>query len=539
VARRGSSLPDYFSPTAITTCLSRCFARLSFLSLFSLLVACGAPSNTSSPASISLPDRPFVVALDSAPTAFDPRFATDAYSVRITHPVFSALIRLDPQDRIVPDLAERWEIEGHRYTFYLRKAVRFHDGRSLTSADVRYTYESMLDPAVASPFRKTYEIIERIDTPNPQTVSFILRGPHAPFLFSLNRGIVPKGQEAISTNPVGSGPFSFISYEPDHAVELRAFPDYFGRVPTIIGQAPKIARLLFKIIPDQATRLLALQKGGVDLIQNGFIPDLLPRLQKNSQFKIIKGPSTTYSYLGFNLADPVLKNKNVRLAIAHAIDKEKIAKYIFQDQVTPAHSLLTERHFAYAPTKRYPFNREKAMRLLDEAKRYPSPVTGERFHLTYKTSQNEMGRMVAEVIQSQLSEIGIGVTIRSFEWGTFYSDVKSGNFQLFSLSWVGVNDPDIYYDLFHSSAIPPNGANRVRYQNKRMDTLLASGRMILQPNRRKDVYKEVQEILAEEMPYVSLWHAENVAVMKKEVQGYTLYGNGDFFSLKDVTRQPI
>ena len=508
-----------------------------FLCLFPLFVACSAPSNTSLPASIVLDDQPFVVALDSAPTAFDPRLATDAYSERITHLVFSALIRLDPQDRIVPDLAQRWEIEGNRYTFYLRKEVRFHDGRLLTADDVRYTYESILDPETASPFRKTYEIIDKIDTPNPQTISFVLKGSHAPFLFSLNRGIVPKGHGALMPHPIGTGPFSFLSYEPDHAVELRAFPGYFGGAPKMIGQVPRIGRLMFKIIPDQATRLLALQKGSVDLIQNGFAPDLLPRLQKNSRFKIIKGPSTTYSYLGFNLTDPVLKKKKARLAIAHAIDKEKIAKYIFQDQVTPANSLLTERHFAYAPTKRYPFNRERASQLLDEAELYPSPVTGERFHLTYKTSQNEIGRMVAEVIQSQLSEVGIGVTIRSFEWGTFYSDVKSGNFQLFSLSWVGVNDPDIYYDLFHSSAIPPNGANRVRYQNQRMDDLLASGRIILQPDQRKDVYKEVQEILAEEMPYVSLWHAENVAVMKKEVQGYTLYENGDFFSLKDVGRK--
>ena len=489
------------------------------------LVSCSAPSNRA--ASISLSGQPFVVALDSAPTAFDPRFATDAYSERITHLVFSALVRLDPQDRIMPDLAERWEIEGNRYTFYLRKDIRFHDGRLLTTEDVRYTYESILDPAVASPFKKTYEIIDKIDTPNPQTISFILKGTHAPFLFSLNRGIVPKGAAALLTRPVGSGPFSFIAYQSDYAVELKAFPDYFGG-------APKLSRLLFKIIPDQATRLLSLQKGDIDLIQNGFSPDLLSDLRDDPKLKIIQGPSTTYSYLGFNLADPILKKQPVRLAIAHAIDKEKIARYIFQNQVIPANSLLTERHFTYAPTKRYPYDPQRASQILDEAQLLPNPVTGKRFHLTYKTSQNEIGRMVAEVIQAQLSDLGIDVTIRSFEWGTFYSDIKSGNFQLFSLSWVGVNDPDIYYDLFHSSAIPPNGANRVRYQNKRIDNLLVSGRIVLQPDQRKNIYREVQEILAEELPYVSLWHAENIAVMKKEVKGYALYDNGDFFSLGAV-----
>jgi len=507
-----------------------CRVPYLFIAIFSLLVSCSSSPPSASPTGNG---KPFVVALDSAPTTLDPLQATDAYSERITHLLFSALVQIDPSDKIIPDLAEQWEIEDdRRYTFYLKRNVRFHDNRLLTSADVRYTYESILDPEVASPFKKNYEIIEKIETPNLQTVRFILKEPYAPFLISLNRGIIPKpadhpnNVEEASTRPIGSGPFSFVSYQPDHAVELSAFPDYFDG-------APRISRLLFKVIPDQATRLLELQKGNIDLLQNGFSPDLLQRLQSDPKLKIIQGPSTTYSYLGFNLSDPLLKQHKIRLAIAHAIDKKKIAKYIFRDRVTPASGLLSDRHWAYAQTKEIPYDQAEARRLLNEAQ--PNPK-GERLHFVYKTSQNEMGRMVAEVIQSQLGEVGIGITIRSFEWGTFYSDIKSGNFQLFSLSWVGVNDPDFYYDLFHSQSVPPRGGNRVRYQNQQMDELLLAGRVSLQFDQRKNIYQKVQEILAEEIPYVSLWHAENVAVMKKSVEGYTLYENGDFLSLKDVSR---
>jgi len=473
-----------------------------------------------------------VIALDAAPQQLDPRFATDAYSERIDHLLFSALVKVDKEGEIVPDLAERWEIKDDtRYIFYLRNNVHFHDGHRLTAEDVQYTYESILDEKTASPHKKTYEIIKRIETPNPTTIHFILEKPHAPFLADISRGIIPKhlveqSLDQFSARLIGSGPFSFVSYEPDHAVELRAFPDYFGGKPSL-------ERLLFRIIPEDSTRLLELSKGNIDLLQNAFPPDAVPRLQKNPQLKIMMAPSTTYSYLGFNLSDPILKNKRVRQAIAYAIDKEKITKYIFRDFAIPTSGLLTERHWAHVPTKGIAYDPKKALQLLDEAKRFPD-TSGTRIHLTYKTSQNELSRRVAEVIQAQLARCGIAVTIKSYEWGTYYSDIKSGNFQMFSLSWVGVSDPDIYYDLFHSQSFPPNGSNRVRYQNKRIDQLVEAGRVLIDKDKRKSIYKEVQEILADELPYISLWHTQNVAVMKKEVVGYTLYPNGDFVSLKEV-----
>jgi peptide/nickel transport system substrate-binding protein len=479
-------------------------------------------------------ELPFVVAIDSAPTQLDPRFATDAYSERIGQLLYSRLLRSDPTGQTIPDLAERWEIEDAiRYTFYIKKNVRFHDGQPLTAEDVRYTYESMLDPALGSPHRKSYEIIDRIETPDLYTIRFILRKPYAPFLTEMRRGIVPKqiAEKGLSSGPlVGSGPFTLVRNHSDDAVELSAYRDYFDG-------APPTRRLLFRVIPEDSVRLLEMEKGNIDLIQNAFPPDALPRLQANPRLKIVQSPGSTYSYLGFNLKDPVLRDRRVREAIALSINREEITEYIFKKLAHPATGLLPASHWAYSPSaSAYPYQPEQAKRLLDEAG-YPDPEgSAPRFNLIHKTSQNELARRVAEVLQRQMALVGIAVEIRSYEWGTFYADIKSGNFQLFTLSWVGIQDPDIYHNVFHSGSIPPNGSNRGFYQNAAVDRLVEEARVELNGEKRKALYAEVQEIVSRDLPYVSLWHTDNVAVMKKEVEGYTLYPDGDFYSLKEVRK---
>jgi peptide/nickel transport system substrate-binding protein len=190
----------------------------------------------------------------------------------------------------------------------------------------------------------------------------------------------------------------------------------------------------------------------------------------------------------------------------------------------------------YGDVPTYDYDPQRSRELLDRAG-YPDP-DGEgpemRFTLMFKTSQDELRKRIASALQQQLKEVGIGMNVRSYEWGTFYGDIKSGNFQIYTLSWVGVTDPDIYYYVFHSSNIPPHGANRGRYRNPVMDTLLEDARKTLDLATRKHYYARVQKILAKDSPYVSLWHYENVVVMAKNVHGFILDPRGDLFSLKDV-----
>jgi peptide/nickel transport system substrate-binding protein len=478
-----------------------------------------------------------VIGLESSPANLDPRYATDANSYRLTQILFNTLLKLDPHFNPVPDLIERWDNPNEiTYIFHLRKGVQFHDGSELTSKDVKYTFDTILNPFFKSPHKGAFEKIKSIETLDRYTVRFILKEPFAPFLINLAiMGIVPehaaeKSGDKFSNQPLGTGPFKLTEFLPDEKIILKANTDYFEGKPKLNG-------IVFKIVPDSTVRLLELSQGSIHLLQNDIPPDLFPFLEKRDNLKIIKEGGTTYSYLGFNLKDAVLKNIKVREAIAHAIDKEAIIRYILKGFVTSASGILSPHNWAYeGNVKIFEYNKTKALRLLDEAGFKDPDGDGPetRFKLTFKTSTDRLRKRIAEIIQEQLREVGIGIDIRSHEWGTLFSDIKSGNFQMYSLSWVGITDPDMLYYIFHSSNIPPKGANRGEYVNQRLDKLAGEGRATLNISRRKKVYSEIQKILAEDIPYVSLWYTTNVAVMNKSVHGFVVCPAGDFISLKDV-----
>jgi peptide/nickel transport system substrate-binding protein len=244
-------------------------------------------------------------------------------------------------------------------------------------------------------------------------------------------------------------------------------------------------------------------------------------------------PGSSFSYIGFNLEDEVLRHRRVRQAIAHAIDRRGIILYILRGLAVPARGLLPSSHWAFEPeVHTYGYDPEEARRLLDEAGLPDPPGAEPRFTIIYKTSMNEVRRRIGEVLQAQLAEVGIRVLIKNFEWGTFYADIRRGNFQMYTLTWVGITDPDHYHYIFHSANLPPRGANRNRYRNPEIDRLLEKGRGTMEPEARRAVYSRVQKIVAEDLPYVPLWHASNVAVMRKELKGFVLYENQDFSGLK-------
>jgi peptide/nickel transport system substrate-binding protein len=477
-----------------------------------------------------------VVGLEANPTNLDPRLSTDAASSRINELVYSRLFHKNEAGEPVEGIVEAWEqTDPTTYRFRIRKGIRFHDGRPLDARDVRYTFQSMMDPALGSPLRSSYQMIESIECPDPHTLLFRLSEPYAPLLINLDLGILPRptGQAAEGQHPaghIGSGPFQFVSWTQNHEIRLKANPGYFGG-------APRIREILFKIVPDDTVRILELRKGTIHLLQNDIEPEVLRSLEGEARFTVQKRQGTNYSYLGFNLKDPILGSLEVRQAIAHAIDRKAIIEHLLGGLAVPATGVLSPLNWSYEPAVEvYGYDPEKAKRLLDEAgHRDPDgPGPAKRFTLTYKTSQNELRRRVGEAIQGQLGEVGIEVKMRSYEWGTFFSDIRKGNFQIYTLTWVGITDPDIYYYLFHSKSLPPNGANRGTYLNPEMDLLIERGRVLQGREVRKEVYGRIQKILARDLPYVSLWNEVNVVVMDPRVQGFVLRPDGDFLSLKDV-----
>lgn len=483
-----------------------------------------------------LPPNTLVIAIEGNPTNLDPRFATDAYSERIDQLIFSSLVRTDARGEIVPELARSWDHPDPRtYIFHLRRGVRFHDGAPLTSRDVRYTFESIRDPSLASPYRTMFESVRAIETPDPHTVIFRLEEPQASFLTHTVRGIVPEDSASrlgkdFGVRPIGSGPFRLVRFRPDDSVDLEAFADCaFG--------APLLSGIRIRIIPDDTVRVLELKKGNIHWIQNAVPLDLLPFLSRDPHLRTKISRGTTYAYLGMNLTDPILRDRRVREAIARAIDRERIIREILQGYARPATGILPPSHWAYdGDVTVFLYDPARARTLLDAAG-YPMGRARDgksRFALLFKTSQNETARRVAEVIQQELAEVGIRMDIRSYEWGTFYADIRSGNFQLYTLNWVGVTDPDIYYEIFYSKNTPPAGANRNRYDNPVLDRLVIAGRRSDDRDRRRTLYAEVQKIVAQDLPYISLWTLDNVIVMRDNVVADAPSPSGDWTSLKTV-----
>lgn len=473
-----------------------------------------------------------IVALDSNPTQLDPRLSQDSVSNQIQRFLFNPLLAFDKDGKIELVLAEKWEhTDPLTHIITIKKNVFFHNGEKLTSEDIKYTFESLRNPLFGSPKSSMLKDLKEIELNSKHKLTFILKRPSASFAECLMIGIVPKSaSKEFQKKPIGTGPFKFSHYKNDETLELVPFKKYFEK-------SVNFKKLIFKIIPEETIRILELESGGVDFIQNGFSPDILPRLENNPNLRISKRIGTNFSYIGFNLEDPILSNKLVRKAIAHAIDKKPIVKYILKDLVVPSNTLLPVNHWAHAPNLRqYKHNIQYSNELLDRAGYKDPDGKGPlpRFTLTFKTSQNELRLRIATVLAEQLSSIGIKIRLRSYEWGTFYSDIRKGNFQLYSLTWVGISDPDIYRFIFHSNFFSPKGLNRGKYNNLIIDKLLENASLNSNKNYRRANYHKVQEILADDLPYINLWHGVNVAVFNRKIKGYKVYQNEDLISLSKI-----
>jgi peptide/nickel transport system substrate-binding protein len=479
-----------------------------------------------------------VMIIESSPTNLDPRVGIDGQSERIDELLFDALLTRDEHFNVQPGLAERWEIlDPLTYVFHLHGGVTFHDGRPLTSRDVKWTLDSLLQGKIRSTKTSTYRFVDRIETPDELTIVVHLKEPFAALLWNLSEGamgIVPYGSlEEITRQPIGTGPFKFVSAETDKEVILQRNDTYWGK-------APHLARVRFAVVPDATTQALELRKGSADLtINSPMPPDAVVTLQRDPSLIVQYGPGTRLAYLAFNLRDPVLKDVRVRQAIAYALDRRPMIEYLWRGQVQPAHSILPRQSWAYNDdVPQYDYNPGKARQLLDAAG-YPA-VNGVRFHIAMKTSTDENTRLMVAVLQQQLRDVGIALDIRTFEFATFFADVTSGAFQLYSLRWIGGNeDPDIFDAAFHARNFPPAGRNRSFYSNPQVDSLIDQASRETNQNVRKRLYAEVQEILAQDLPSINLWYFDNVLVHTRRVRNITLNpsGNYDFLKTAEISTQ--
>jgi peptide/nickel transport system substrate-binding protein len=469
-----------------------------------------------------------VMIIESSPNNLDPRVGIDAQSERIGELIFDALVRRDERFNFQPSLANSWEIpDPQTYVFHLRTGVRFHNGQPLTSRDVKWTFDSILNGTIRTAKASSYRFVDHIDAPDDSTVIFHLKEPWASLLWNVSDGaigIVPYGSKGeITTHPIGSGPFRFVSAAQDKNVIIERNPDYWG------SQA-HIQRVLFNVIPDPTTRALELRKGSADIATNALTADMIVAIRHDSKLKVEQAPGTILGYLAFNTRDPILKDVRVRQAIAYAIDRRPLIQYLWRNLARPADSVLPPNSWAYdGNVDKYPYDPERARQLLAQAGY--RQLNGVCFHITFKTSTEESSRLIAAVLQQQLRDVGIALDIRTYEFATFFADVTKGAFQTYTLRWVGGNnDPDIFEYAFDSDHMPPKGQNRGFYSNRKLDALIAAGRKETDQQKRKQIYAQVQQILAEDLPYINLWYLDNVLVHTARVSNLPLNpaGNYDF-----------
>jgi peptide/nickel transport system substrate-binding protein len=481
------------------------------------------------------PAGSIVVGMTNSALDLDPRVAADEASQKVHQLLYDTLVRIDDNLRIVPDLAESLEKpDPLTYVAKLRRGVRFHNGRELTAADVVYTFRSLIDPD----FRGrtgAYRLLGAVDAVDPYTVKFTLKEPFASFDINLVMGIVQDGSgTGPGRQPIGTGPYKLASFTADDRIVLTPFAEYYKG-------APKNAGLVLKVVPDDTMRGLELRKGTVDLVVNDVAPDIVAQLREEGDLRMVTAPGTDYAYMGMNLRDPILANANVRKAIGFAIDRHAIVEHLRRGLATPAIGIVPPMSWAFArDVLTFRHDPAEARRLLDEAGFRDPDGDGPqpRFALVIRTSTSEIYRVQAAVIQHDLAQVGIHLDVRSTEFPTLLGDVTRGNFQLYTLQFVGVTDPDMLRRVFHSRQAPPAGLNRVFYANDEVDRLIDQAALPAPDDERRALYVRAQQIIAEDVPYIPLWYRTNVAVCQADIEGVTLSPIADFAFLRHVYRRP-
>jgi peptide/nickel transport system substrate-binding protein len=481
------------------------------------------------------PGRELVMMIEKRITTFDPRVSSDSADERMRQLIFNGLTRKNEKFDPVPDLAEKFEAstDYKTFTFYLRKGVKFHNAQKLSALDVKYTFDTMMAPGFSS--AKKVELARELSSvevgkDDPMMVIFHCNNP-CPGLpnIILPVGIIPEGTaDQQAKKPVGTGPFKFDSYTEEQEVVLVSNPEYFGG-------APSIERLRIKIIPDNSTRESELRKGSVDLAINAdFDPVTVEGLQKVPGLKVEFIDGTNIVHLGINLQDAILKDPRIRRALALAIDRDAIIRDVLRGQARPANSVLPTSQWAYEPNvTAYPYEPERAKRLLDEAGRVEKP--GEpRLKLTLKTSTLSISRKTGEAIQAQLERVGVKLELQTLERQKLTQDMSDGIFQIYLNTSVGGNQStDIFNFMYHSKSIPPNGQNRSRYKNPLIDKLLDES-TLAPADRRREIFSEVQKILADDLPQIYLWYPKTVVVHRDRVTGLAIEPSGDWQIIRNA-----
>lgn len=503
----------------------------------SVFTACSTPGSVqpaSTPAPATAGDQPskatevppaaekpakdtLIVAMPDSPIYMDPQVNATTATFRVTTNMFDRLVQLNGNMELTPKLAEKWEVLDDKTTvFHLRQGVKFHNGEEMTSEDVKYS----LERAIASPgVQYNYLIIDKIEAVDKYTVKITTKAPFNSLLYRLTldaASIISKkagelGPEEFNKHPVGAGPFKFVSWETGGDVVLEAFEDYWAG-------PPKIKKVILRQIPEAMNRVIGLETGEIDLAYDIAVTDI-DAVKGNPALTFVEKPSLATYFLGFNLQKPIMKELKVRQAIAYALNVPDFMSLVFNDIAVPAnYTVVTPKLFGHAvPTNvDYSNNLDKAKALLAEAG-YP-----DGFKTTLWCNDTATFRKGAEVVQAQLRKIGIEAEIKSQEMGNFFAATAKGEHDMILFYKLGIDPDSVLRSVYHTKSFGQPG-NRFFYSNPDIDAKLDEANSTLDNNRAAELYKEIQEMVAIDLPFIPICNDYINAAMQKNVAGFDLY----------------
>jgi peptide/nickel transport system substrate-binding protein len=497
-----------------------------FLWFFSLLVfsACSREPEIKSPATIT-------IGFLADAKRLLPLLASDSASGEISGLLYNGLTKYDKDIKITGDLAKSWDIspDGLQITFHLRKGVKWHDGVEFTADDVLYTYRTVTNPEVPTPYSSNYGPADKVEIIDRYTVRVTYKEAYAPALESWGMGIIPKHvlegkditKEVYNRNPVGTGPYRLKEWITGQKIVLEAFDQYFeGR--------PRIARYVARVIPDMATMFLELKFGGIDFM--GLTP---PQYKLQAQtpffrkyFHSFRYPAFGYTYLGYNHLDSRFSDIRIRRAITHAINRKDIIAGVLLGYGTACTGPFPPESWAYnKDIQDLEYNPDKAIKLFAEAgwnmgKSGLLEKNGKPFRFTVLVNQGNEARIkTAQIIQEHLKKSGIDMNIKVIEWqAMLHQFIDKRRFEAVILGWALSRDPDAF-DIWHSSKTKEGEFNFISYKNDEVDRLLLEGRSTFDPEKRKQIYRRLHEILSFEQPYTFLYVPDALPVLHKRFRG--------------------
>lgn len=449
-------------------------------------------------------------------TSFDPHVGKETPAVAVTSNIYDTLVDVDPvSGELIPQIAESWEqLDELTYRFHIRKGMKFHNGEDLKADDVKFSLERAINSSAVS---YLVDFIDSVTIEDEYTVTIKTQSPYAPALRNLAvpyAAIVPKdyveaNPDILKTQPVGSGPYKFVSWSQNDNIKLEAFEDYYAG-------APKTKNVIMKIIPEAAQRTIALETGEIDVAYDLTTSDA-NRVKNEKGLELLEVPSLSCYYISFNMNKTPFDNKLVRQAISYAIDRQLLIDTVNGGSGEAANALVAPAVFGYYNPGELEYNPEKAKELLKEAG-YPNGFT-----CTLWVNNNQSRVEICQAIQAMLMEVGITCKVEVLEFGAFISKTTAGEHDMAYFGWVtSTKDADYtYYSLEHSSQQGAAG-NRTFSNDATIDALVEKGRASTDSAERQEVYKELAIYLKDFMNNAPLIYTSLNAGINSKVQGFSL-----------------